>query len=537
MRPHDTDLLIIGSGIAGLSMALYAAAQCRVVVLAKRDLQTSNTHLAQGGAAAVVSPGDTLADHVDDTLRAGAECCNRASVESILRDGAAALAQLQDWGVPFTMTDGTFDLHQEGGHTHRRILHVADHTGRAIMEALLHRAQAHPNITLLPDHVAVDLITDRTIAKGIEATTTAPPSRCYGAYCLSRHDGAIHPLAARVTTLATGGAGKVYLYTSNPDIASGDGLAMAYRGGATIENLEFVQFHPTCLFHPDAKSFLISEAVRGEGGVLRLLTGERFMTDYDARGELATRDIVARAIDAELKRHGHSHVTLDISHRPADFLRARFPDIHRRCQTFGIDITRDPIPVVPAAHYFCGGIATDLNAQTNIGQLLAVGEVASTGLHGANRLASNALTESVVMAQRAAAHTQTLLANPPSMPDLPEWDCSGMTDSDESVVIAHNWDEVRRLMWNYVGIVRSDKRLRRAKARIDLLQREIQDYYWNFHVTGDLLELRNIALVADLIIQSAMHRRESRGLHCNLDTPDKRAQPEATRLQRFASTT
>ncbi len=543
----ETDILIIGAGIAGLTMALEAPPTAKVVLLAKTDPMACNTAWAQGGLAAVSESSDSLASHIDDTLKAGDGLCQADVVENILAEAPDAVAQLAAWGVQFSRHQDTLDLGQEGGHHHRRILHVADTTGQAIMEALLARAAAHANITILPHHLAIDLITERSMQKlrghrlppkksgrlEPSQSSTFTTGRCLGAYVWNGPLDRIDTIAAGVTCLATGGTGKVYLYTSNPDVASGDGLAIAYRAGATIANLEFVQFHPTCLFHPEAKSFLISEAVRGEGAILRLITGETFMKKYDPRGELATRDVVARAIDAELKRHGHSHVLLDISHQPASFIRERFPQIYATCLRLGIDMTTQPIPVVPAAHYFCGGVETTLQAETDIPHLLACGEVAHTGLHGANRLASNSLTESLVMARRAAHTAERLLASRTSSPTpLPKWDDVGTTDSDEQVVISHNWDEVRRLMWNYVGIVRSDKRLARAAARVALLQQEIHDYYWNFRVTSDLIELRNLALVAELIIRSAQSRRESRGLHYNLDHLRKAKVAQDTRLRR-----
>lgn len=533
MTQTQPDVLIIGGGIAGLTMALAVPRPARVLVLTKTEPMVCNTAWAQGGLAAVVDAEDSLASHIADTLTAGDGLCRTEVVEEILHEAPAAIGQLAQWGVPFSHHDHGWDLGQEGGHQHRRILHVADATGQAIMDTLLTRAQAIPHITLQHDQVVIDLITERSLAKASGHPLPRGSGRCCGAYVLNRRDGTVRAIAAHVICLATGGAGKVYRYTSNPDVASGDGIAIAYRAGATIRNLECVQFHPTCLYHPQAKSFLISEAVRGEGGILRLVTGERFMHKYDPRGELATRDIVARAIDAELKHHGHTHVVLDITHRSAPFIRERFPQIYTTCLRFGIDITRQPIPVVPAAHYFCGGVHTSLTAETDIPHLLACGEVAHTGLHGANRLASNSLTESLVMARRAAATAGALLQRErDAAAPLPPWDDVGTVDSDEQVVISHNWDEVRRLMWNYVGVVRSNKRLARAAARIALLQQEIHDYYWNFRVTSDLIELRNLAVVAELIIRSAEARRESRGLHYNIDLPNKLPDAVDTRCQR-----
>ncbi|MBI4237950.1 MAG: L-aspartate oxidase [Deltaproteobacteria bacterium] len=538
--PHrsiiHTDLLVLGSGVAGLSLALSVADQMRVVVAAKCAAAETNTNYAQGGIAAALAGEAAITGHIRDTCESGDGLCHADAVRTIIQESAAAIDQLTAWGVDFARTTrGDFDLAREGGHGERRILHAGDRTGHSIQQALLDRAMQHPRITLLPLHSAVDLITNRTLARAAPPDERPMPTHVYGAYLLDRGRNTVKTIAARAVCLATGGAGKVYLYTTNPDVACGDGIAMAYRAGAAVANLEFMQFHPTCLFHPAAKSFLISEAVRGEGGLLRLVTGERFMARYDARGELATRDIVARAIDAELKHHGHDYVVLDISHRPADFVRERFPSIYATCLRYGIDITTQPIPVVPAAHYLCGGVVTDLRARTNLDGLLACGEVAHTGLHGANRLASNSLLEGIVMARRAAETVRLRLAAArPAEPEIPLWDAGGATDSDESVVISHNWDEIRRTMWNYVGIVRSDKRLARAAARLALLQQEIQEYYWNFTVTNDLIELRNIALVAQLMVQCAQQRRESRGLHYNLTTPQKLPTAADTVLRRFA---
>ncbi len=527
------DVVIVGSGLAGLSAALKLAPTLRVAVIAKRSIQDSASDWAQGGIAAALDAADSIENHVQDTLIAGGGLCHESMTRFILERGQQAIEWLIKQGVPFTRDDASefgFHLTREGGHSHRRIIHAADATGHAVVTTLAQRVRAHPNITLLEEHFAIDLI-----------TTALPGSsgrRCNGLYVLDSSSGRTLTLQAQHTILATGGAGKVYLYTTNPDTATGDGIAIAWRAGCQIANMEFIQFHPTCLYHPYAKSFLISEAVRGEGGLLKLPTsdgnGLRFMPTHDARAELAPRDIVARAIDFEIKKHGIDYVHLDISHQPAEFLRAHFPTILSRCLEFGIDITRQPIPVVPAAHYTCGGVVTDVSGRTEIAGLFAIGETAYTGLHGANRLASNSLLECVVMAHSSALAIQADLANNPYRPSapLPVWDESRVTDPDEEVVITHNWDELRRLMWNYVGIVRTDKRLSRAKHRIALLRSEIDEYYANFRISRDLLELRNLVDVAALIVDSACSRRESRGLHFSRDWPDQLAIARPTVLAR-----
>ena len=512
----STDILIIGSGAAGLSLALRMADSARVVVLAKGPLSEGSTNYAQGGVSAVLDASDSIESHIQDTLIAGAGLCHADAVRLTVEHGREAIEWLSRQGVPFTKEptrDGHVDyhLHREGGHSHRRIVHAADATGRAIQSTLEARAREHANITLLDHHIAVDLITRRKI--GLSG------NRCLGAYVLDRRVGPVQAVAARFVVLATGGASRVYLYSSNPDGSTGDGIAMAWRAGCRVANLEFMQFHPTCLYHPQAKNFLISEAVRGEGGILLLPDGARFMGHFDERLELAPRDIVARAIDHEMKRLGAECVYLDISHKPAAFIVEHFPNIHAKCLEYGFDMTRQPIPVVPAAHYTCGGVRTDLRARTDLIGLYAVGEVAFTGLHGANRMASNSLLECLVFAAAAATDMLPLLAQAPRPPALPAWDESRVTDSDEEVVVSHNWAELRQFMWDYVGIVRSNKRLQRAQHRVELLLREIDEYYGNFRVSGNLIELRNLAQVADLIIRCALTRKESRGLHYTLDYP------------------
>jgi len=516
------DFIIIGSGIAGLSFALNAAQHGSVAIVTKRARAESNTAWAQGGIASVTSTEDSFELHVADTLDAGAGLCDEAVVRRIVTDGPARIRELIDFGVAFDereLPDGSheLDLAREGGHSKRRILHARDLTGREIERALLAAIERAPSVTVFENHIAVDLITLGKL--GLAST-----DRCLGAYVLDEATGEVATLRSDRVILATGGCGKVYLYTTNPSIATGDGVAMAWRVGAKIANMEFIQFHPTCLFHPEARSFLISEAVRGEGARLIDTKGREFMAKYDARKELAPRDIVARAIDAEMKRTGARCVYLDITHQPADFVRDRFPNIYETCLGLGIDITRQPIPVVPAAHYQCGGVQTDENGASSLRGLFAIGEVACTGLHGANRLASNSLLEACVLAHRCCAaiveKAPALPGESGSEPVIPEWTTGDAVDVDELVVIYHNWDEIRRLMWDYVGIVRTDKRLQRAAARLRNLEREIAEFYWGYKLTTDLLELRNLATVAALIVDCALLRKESRGLHYTLDHPE-----------------
>ena len=523
--PLDTDILVLGSGAAGLTFALHAAAHSHVTVLAKGPLPEGSTWYAQGGISAVLDTEDSFESHIDDTLEAGAGLCDPEIVRFAVEQGPACIDWLESLGVAFTREpagpDSPYHLTREGGHAHRRVIHADDATGRAVESRLLERAHAEPNIDLQAHRNAIDLISDAA-GEGRR--------RCVGAHVLDTQNARIMTYRARTVVLATGGASKVYLYTSNPDGATGDGIAMAWRSGCRVANMEFMQFHPTCLFHPRAKSALISEAVRGEGAHLLLPDGTRFMHRFDTRGELAPRDIVARAIDHEMKRIGADCLYLDISHREDSFIERHFPNILARCLQFGIDMRHEPIPIVPAAHYTCGGVLTDHRGRTDIEGLYAIGETACTGLHGANRMASNSLLECLVFARTAAADIGRWIDTIVPPEQLPAWDESRVTDSDEEVVVAHNWDELRRFMWDYVGIVRSDKRLQRARHRIDLLQAEIAEYYGNFRVTNDLLELRNLALVADLIIRSAAARRESRGLHFTIDYPQAGRDSTPTRL-------
>lgn len=519
-----TDFLIIGSGIAGLSFALKVAALGSVAIVTKKDKIESSTNYAQGGIAVVMSGDDSFEDHIRDTLVAGDGLCHEDVVQMVVEEGPARIEELIALGVPFSRSSkggsGEFDLGREGGHSKRRIIHASDFTGREVERVLVSRIEADSRIKIFENHVAIDLITQSKFS-GIEGEPSGGGGDvCWGAYVLDNETKDVHTFLASIVLLATGGAGKVYLYTSNPDIATGDGIAMAARAGASIADVEFVQFHPTCLYHREAKNFLISEALRGEGGRLTLVDSATFMERYHALGELAPRDVVARAIDLELKKSGEEYVLLDISHREAEFVRNRFPNIYEKCLEFGYDITRMPIPVVPAAHYMCGGVVTDRNGETDIGGLYACGETACTGLHGANRLASNSLLEALVFGHRAAVRAgQELAEGEVGKRTVPPWNPGGAVDSDESVVVSHNWDEIRRLMWHYVGIVMSNKRLARAERRIELLQDEIKGYYWDFIVTKDLIELRNIATVAELIIRCAKERKESRGLHYNIDYP------------------
>jgi L-aspartate oxidase len=526
------DVLIIGSGLAGLTMALQVADQKRVCIVSKREVSDSASSWAQGGIAAVLNSqnnDDSVEKHIQDTLIAGAGLCDVEITRLVALRAREAVEWLISQGVEFTRAADNSGLHltREGGHSQRRIVHVADATGRAVQKTLAQKVREHANITILENHIAVDLLTSKKIAcKKVNKSTVE--NSCLGAYVLNNKTGKVMTIAAQNTVLATGGAGKVYLYTTNPDVSTGDGMAMAWRAGCRAANMEFIQFHPTCLFHPHAKSFLISEAVRGEGGLLRLQDGKRFMPEHDSREELAPRDVVARAIDFEIKKRGLDCVYLDITHKPLAFIQAHFPNIYACCLELGIDISQQPIPVVPAAHYSCGGVMVDAQGKTDIANLYAIGETACTGLHGANRLASNSLLECLVFGRAAAAD----ILNSPTQKfsKLPNWDESRVTDADEEVLITHTWDELRRFMWNYVGIVRTDKRLSRALHRIHMLRDEVQEFYQHFKISNDLIELRNLLQVAELIVESAISRKESRGLHYSKDHPNLDADPIPTVL-------
>ncbi|MEA1928369.1 MAG: L-aspartate oxidase [Candidatus Auribacterota bacterium] len=511
-----TDYLVIGSGLAGLSFSLKMAGTGSISLITKQDIAESSSRYAQGGIAAVTNQSDSFKDHIRDTLRAGDGLCRKDVVELVVNNAPDRIHELIDLGVKFTRSrenKGEYDLGQEGGHSKRRVLHATDQTGAEIENRLVEAVRKDKQIKVYEYHIAVNLII------ALDSRTGKP--RCWGAYVLESKTGKVKTFLAHTTILAAGGSAKVYLYTSNPDTTAGDGVAMAYRAGGQIANMEFMQFHPTCLYHPEAKSFLISEAVRGEGGILKTAAGKPFMQNYHPMKSLAPRDITARAIDAEMKKSGDDYVILDITHQDSSFIKKRFPNIYKECKKFGVDMTKSPIPVVPAAHYSCGGVLTDNRGNTNIPGLIAIGEVANTGLHGANRLASNSLLEALVFANRAAEVARSEIRGPLYFPEVPTWKIGHAVDANEAVMVAHNWDEIRRLMWNYVGIVRSDKRLDRARRRIRNLLKEINQYYWDFIITADLIELRNIATVADLIIRSAIKRKESRGLHYSLDYPKK----------------
>lgn len=519
MAEHRFDVIVIGSGAAGLTAALNLADHYRVGVLAKAGISDGSTAWAQGGIAAVLEQGDTFESHVEDTIVAGAGLNNRETVEFVVEHAPLAIEKLAALGVPFNPAeqgqDDRWHLTREGGHSHRRIVHVNDATGHAVQVALEKAAAAHPNITLFPDRAAIDLITSR------HGERYSGDGHVWGVYALDRKTGAIESFTGRATVLASGGASRAYLFSTSPRGATGDGIAMAWRAGCRVSNMEFMQFHPTCLYNLEVKNFLITEAMRGEGGQLKLPTnGRRFMPRFDRRAELAPRDIVARAIDHEIKRLGLDYVHLDISHKPAEFITGHFPTIYAKLLGLGIDITRDPIPIVPAAHYTCGGVLVDLDGRTDLPGLYAAGEVTQSGLHGANRLASNSLLECFVFGDAAAEHIKAHFDDMPAPPAIRPWDESRVTDSDEEVIVQHNWREIRRFMWDYVGIVRTTKRLERAQHRVALLRQEVAEYYGNFRVTPDLIELRNLVDVADLIVRSALHRKESRGLHYTLDYPD-----------------
>jgi L-aspartate oxidase len=517
------DLIVVGAGLAGLTVALEVAAHKKIAILAKRQLTEAATAWAQGGIVGVLDKKDSFESHIGDTLEAGAGIVSESTARYIAENSSDAVEWLVEQGVEFTPDpEGPLGLHltREGGHTHRRIAHVADATGKAIHDVLLEKVKAHPNIDLLEHWIAIDLITNRHLVQkpNKDYKKSIQKDQCLGVYALDIKENKVKTLIADAVVLATGGVGKVYKYTTNPDTSTGDGIAMAWRAGCRVGNMEFMQFHPTCLYHPEERSFLITEAMRGEGGQLKLPDGTRFMADHDERMELAPRDIVARAIDFEIKKHGIEYVLLDATHLGAEFIKEHFPTIYAKCLSVGIDITKQGIPVVPAAHYTCGGVVTDLNGQTDLPHLYSVGEATCTGLHGANRLASNSLLECVVIGKSTA---KKILEEPEStIPQVKQWDDSQVEDADEMVVISHNWDELRSLMWNYVGIVRTTRRLERALHRIDFLETEVNEYYSNFKVNRDLIELRNLLVCAELIVRSALSRKESRGLHYTRDYPD-----------------
>ena len=512
---HQFDVVIVGSGGAGLSLALSLPEHFNIAVLAKSTLTDASTYFAQGGVAAVLDETDSIQQHIDDTMIAGAQLCEIDAVKHTVEGGRPSVDFLLNHGVQFTLDeDEQLHLTREGGHSQRRIIHSADATGKAISTTLVQRAQEKKNIHIFENYIAIDLITTHKLGHKQQ------PNRAVGLYALDENNEKVHTFLAPFTALACGGAMKAYLYTSNPDIATGDGIAMAYRAGCRVANMEFNQFHPTCLYHPQARSFLITEAMRGEGAYLRLPDGERFMLRFDERAELAPRDIVARAIDYEIKRLGIRHVWLDISHKPAEFVKEHFPTLYARLLELGIDITKDMIPVVPAAHYTCGGVVVDEHSQTDLAGLYAIGETSYTGLHGANRMASNSLLECFVYGMSAAKDIEAKFNHHFDKPTVPEWDASQSTNPDEDVVILQNWDELRQTMWNYVGIVRTTKRLQRALHRIEMLKKEITEYYQDYHVSKNLIELRNLVMVSEMIVRCAMQRKESRGLHYTLDYPE-----------------
>ena len=539
-KKHNCDVLIIGGGAAGLSAALHLATDKnkQITILSKEELGEGSSLYAQGGISAVLDKNDSFESHIEDTLIAGAGICKKSAVQHIVENAPNAINWLIEQGVEFTINhgneydgvDGNYHLTREGGHSHRRVIHAEDATGREVTTTLERLVKACENITVLENHIAIDLITAKRLQQNnnfiennieLEHLADKKHNQCLGVYALDKKCNIVHTFSAKVTVLATGGASKAYLYTSNPDTSTGDGIAMAWRAGCRVANMEFMQFHPTCLFHPHAKSSLISEALRGEGATLHLADGTRFMQDHHELMELAPRDIVARAIDYEMKKQGLDSVFLDISHKDPEFILEHFPNIHANCMQFGIDITKEPAPVVPAAHYTCGGVITDLKGRTDIKRLYAIGETTCTGLHGANRLASNSLVECLVMGKSSADDINKRLAKKNyHMPTLPTWDASRVSDPDEQIVVSHNWHELRRFMWDYVGIVRTDKRLQRALNRVNLLKEEISEYYSNFKVNNDLIELRNLVAVAELTVRSALARKESRGLHFTSDYPE-----------------